>query len=443
LPVKNCRGVGTTLEGLNINPVAFDLLFEQPWHKDAKVNLDTWINDYADRRAGRADPAVRKAWSILQAEIFTDDPDGLWGRQNFLQTVPSLQNPNKVPMPERQAALVSVVDSLLAADTASRTADGYQYDLVNLTRQTLGNATFIIGKRLMAAADRKDLAAFRKEATHLLELGEDINMLLGTRHEWLMGRWIADARAWAATPAEADYYEHNAREILTTWHKAGGGLSDYARREWNGLFNTYYMGRWREFLQRVDQSLENTTPFDAPAYHQWRVAADDRWVDTTQSAFPVRPAGDPSEIATQLMAKYRADLVVPAPEILPATEGLLTTPAWSPQSFSGKGPQRLTLDASALIRNAGAYLVTFRYLKGDSSLTIQNVSIQQGGRELAADAHNGSTGNQHKNNTYRLNVKKLHPDQPVTLIMTVEPESSNDTTGVIEIRRKEELSTQP
>ncbi len=32
LPVANCLGIGTTLEGLNINPVAFDLLFEQPWH---------------------------------------------------------------------------------------------------------------------------------------------------------------------------------------------------------------------------------------------------------------------------------------------------------------------------------------------------------------------------------------------------------------------------
>ena len=226
LPVENCRGIGTTLEGLNINPVAFDLLFEQVWHKNSKVNLNAWLDSYADRRAGRADPAVRMAWQILQKEIFTDDPDGFWGRQNFLQTTPVLQSSNKISQPEQQAALVSVVDALLAAEPASRSADGYQYDLVNLTRQALGNATFIVGKRLMAAAASKDLAAFRKESARLLELGEDINTLLGTRHEWLMGRWISDARAWAATPVEADYSEHNAREILTTWHEPGGGLSD-------------------------------------------------------------------------------------------------------------------------------------------------------------------------------------------------------------------------
>ncbi len=331
LPVENCRGIGTTLEGLNINPVAFDLLFEQVWHKNSKVNLNAWLDAYADRRAGRADPAVRMAWQILQKEIFTDDPDGFWGRQNFLQTTPVLQSSNKISRPEHQAALVSVVDALLAAEPDSRSADGYRYDLVNLTRQALGNATFIVGKRLMAAAASKDLAAFRKESARLLELGEDINTLLGTRHEWLMGRWIADARAWAATPAEADYYEHNAREILTTWHEPGGGLSDYARREWNGLFNTYYMGRWREFIQRVDHALETTTPFDATEYHQWRVQADGQWVQTTGSNFPDHPVGDAVKIATSLMAKYRADLRVPAA----VAEPVMETEAKSSSDTSG------------------------------------------------------------------------------------------------------------
>ena len=271
------------------------------------------------------------AWQILQKEIFTDDPDGFWGRKNFLQTTPVLQSSNKISRPEHQAALVSVVDALLAAEPDSRSADGYRYDLVNLTRQALGNATFIVGKRLMAAAASKDLAAFRKESARLLELGEDINTLLGTRHEWLMGRWIADARAWAATPAEADYYEHNAREILTTWHEPGGGLSDYARREWNGLFNTYYMGRWREFIQRVDHALETTTPFDATEYHQWRVQADGQWVQTTGSNFPDHPVGDAVKIATSLMAKYRADLRVPAA----VAEPVMETEAKSSSDTSG------------------------------------------------------------------------------------------------------------
>ncbi len=65
--------------------------------------------------------------------------------------------------------------------------------------------------------------------------------LTGTRHEFLLGPWIRDARAWGATPEEADYYEADARRIVTEW---GGGLRDYARREWNGLLRDYYYPRW-------------------------------------------------------------------------------------------------------------------------------------------------------------------------------------------------------
>lgn len=444
LPVPNCRGIGTTLEGLNINPVAYDLLFELPWHQGAKVELPPWLDAYADRRAGRIDPAVRKAWTILREQIFTDEADGLWGRNNFLQTVPNLgAGAGKVTVPVRQAELVSVVDTLLQADPASRQADGYRYDLVNLTRQALGNATYVVGKRVLAAASRKDLPAFRREAARLLELGEDIDSLLGTRHEWLLGRWIADARAWAADPAEADYYEHNAREILTTWHEAGGGLSDYARREWNGLFRTYYMDRWREFIQRVDHSLESGTPFDAAAYQQWRVAADGNWVKATGGGFAVTPQGDPFETASRLMAKYRADLVVPAPETRARTEARLATAAWSPAAFSDAEAHRWTLDASPWLKTPGNYLVTFRYRKGSSALTIRKVAVVQDGRELAADTHDGWTGDQNQNNTYQLKARTLQPDKPVSLVMEVEPASGADSSGDIEIRREDPDTANP
>ena len=59
MTVKNCLGVGSTLEGLTVNPVAYDLLLEQPWHQDAAVDLTSWVADYATRRAGRADSAAR------------------------------------------------------------------------------------------------------------------------------------------------------------------------------------------------------------------------------------------------------------------------------------------------------------------------------------------------------------------------------------------------
>ena len=85
--------------------------------------------------------------------------------------------------------------------------------------------------------------------------------------------------------------------------------------------------------------------------------------------------------------------------------------------------------------DTGPHLVTFRYREGSSALTIHKVSVMQDGHELATDTHDGSTGHQHRNNIYQLKVRGLQPGKPVTLVMEVEPTSSNETTGDIEIRR--------
>jgi alpha-N-acetylglucosaminidase len=312
MPIENCLGIGSTLEGLNINPIAYDLLFEQPWHKQAKVNLNDWVVSYATRRAGRPDPAVIEAWQILYKNILIDTPDGLWGRSILLQAVPKYELGKigtESGLPVKQIYLMAAVTKLLEADPVCRMADGYQFDVVNLTRQALGNCAAVITRRMMRAVVAKDLSAFRHESALLLQLGRDIDTLIGTRHEFLLGRWIADARAWGTTLAEKTYYERNARQILTTWHLPGGGLNDYADRQWNGLMRTYYLGRWKEFLKRLDASLADNTPFDQNAYHQWRVKFDGDWVNSTSEKFSEMPHGDPFKTAKKLFEKYDGELV--------------------------------------------------------------------------------------------------------------------------------------
>ena len=58
----------------------------------------------------------------------------------------------------------------------------------------------------------------------------------------MLGPWIADARALGTTPAEKDYYERQARTILSIW--GGPVLNDYANRMWGGLVKDYYDSLW-------------------------------------------------------------------------------------------------------------------------------------------------------------------------------------------------------
>ena len=108
--------MGSTLEGLSVNPIAYDLLLEQPWHATAAVDLKQWVADYATRRAGRADAAVLHAWEILAEKVLLDQ------------------------------------------------AVGYQFDLVNLTRQALSNLAAIVQARMVVAAEAKDLTGESRTA---------------------------------------------------------------------------------------------------------------------------------------------------------------------------------------------------------------------------------------------------------------------------------------
>ena len=81
-------------------------------------------------------------------------------------------------------------------------------------------------------------------------------------------KWIEDARSWGTTPEEKDYFERDARNILTTWGDRGSGLTDYACRSYDGLIETYYKPRWEMFFEAVNAALDKGEPFDAEAFRQ-------------------------------------------------------------------------------------------------------------------------------------------------------------------------------
>ncbi|HEX5790901.1 MAG TPA: alpha-N-acetylglucosaminidase [Luteolibacter sp.] len=312
LKVNNCIGVGSTLEGLNVNPIAYDLVLEQPWHTDGGVTMEDWVKAYATRRAGRPDAAVIAAWQQLASRVLLDTGVGIWGHGIAFQAQPSITLPpwgfTNPENPYQNKDLVLAIDKLLEADPACRMADGYQFDLVNLVRQALGNCTLPLYQAMIKAIQDKDLAAFQKASGRFMEIGADLDVLLATRHEFLLGTWISDARKWGATPSEQDYYERNARQIISTWHSAGGHLSDYANRQLSGMLSSYYAPRWQKFIDLAAAGLAAGKPVDMASYNRWRGTFDGTWANTTSQAFAAKPQGDPCATAERLFRKYRQEM---------------------------------------------------------------------------------------------------------------------------------------
>ena len=67
---KTLRGVGATPEGIENNPVMFELLYELPWREE-RFSPDEWLQTYLKARYGNdLSPEVAEAWRALEHTVY-------------------------------------------------------------------------------------------------------------------------------------------------------------------------------------------------------------------------------------------------------------------------------------------------------------------------------------------------------------------------------------
>ena len=181
--------------------------------------------------------------------------------------------------------------------------DGFRFDLINVTRQALVNSGAFLHSCAMSAYHEKDRAGFAAASGEFLQWFRDVDALLATRKEFLLGAWLEDAKRWGTAEEEKRTREWNARNVITLWGDRNSGLHDYARREWSGLVAGFYLPRWKLFLDRLDQSLVAGTPFDGKVFGEEVCRQEEAWTHGRE-AYPAEPAGDSVAIARRLLEKY-------------------------------------------------------------------------------------------------------------------------------------------
>ena len=176
--------------------------------------------------------------------------------------------------------------------------------MTNIYRELLFSLTHRFINNLSVAYQTKDTQKFNEASAILLKLLDDLNDITGTNENFLLGKWIQDARSWGATEQEQDYYEWNARTIVTIWQPyPDGGLRDYAGKQWNGLFSGYYKPRWELFIDHLRQSLDTKRPFDPKQYDKEVREMDYKWTKSTD-AYPSTVTGDAVWVAKRLQKEY-------------------------------------------------------------------------------------------------------------------------------------------
>ena len=157
-----------------------------------------------------------------------------------------------------------------------------------------------------AAYEKGDTAELAARKQELLGTFDTLEELLGSQPYFLVGKWIADARSWGADATEADYFESNARNLLTTWGDRGNLLTDYADRSWAGLVGTYYKGRWEMFFKAVDEAMAAGEKLEGERFDTLLEAMKDfeyAWWSERPGTFASKPVGNPVELVRTVFDK--------------------------------------------------------------------------------------------------------------------------------------------
>ena len=372
----NLVGYGMAPEGLENNETVYELICDAGWNAK-KIDVTEWLRNYSLCRYGKVTDEVMEYWKGLQQSVygsFTDHPRYNWqfrpgtvrrgsinANESFYQGIEHLES----TIPEmKQSSLFGV-------------------DMVEMTVQYLGGKMEILAQAIdLAFQNGDDDKAIAMEAEFEdLMLGAD--RLLCSHPTLRLENWLGYARNWGSTPELKNYYEKNARRIVTIW---GPPVDDYSARIWSGLIRDYYLPRWKHFFvtKRTGKAFDMA---------EWERA----WVEEKHGLSEVEPYDDVLRACSDLMA--RAKLIDHS--LLKALNGEQLG-SWSPADLTNEWKEVMwNVPVSKLSSLKG---VRFQYTRGGNKLEIAEVILEMDGVEVCKVEQRGFAGRDNLNNTYFLNI---------------------------------------
>lgn len=322
----NVIGTGMFMEGIEQNPVIYDLQFEM-LTADKPADIELWLENYILRRYGTTNDTLRQVWNILLETCYCEE-----GYEENRVGSCLASRPNLMPIMTGPCCYTEVyydtkkfekaVKLFASLSDELRECDAYQYDLCDMVRQALSNRFYTNQLEFKKAYLRlfRDKKTLKALADTQLELLLDLDKLLSHRSEMSLSRWINDAHALATDEEERRYFDLNARTQITLWGDIDTDttqLFDYAWKEWSGLIREYYYPRWSLFYSEIIDAVEkhrhpiliNKNGFaQRSVYKKYSIGKkldkfELSWVKK-YSEYPPAATTDVTEAAKELIDKY-------------------------------------------------------------------------------------------------------------------------------------------
>ncbi|KAL5674845.1 hypothetical protein ACJX0J_010976, partial [Zea mays] len=242
-------GVGMSMEGIEQNPIVYDLMSEMAFHH-RQVDLQVWVKTYPTRRYGKPVKGLQDAWWILYRTLYncTDGkndknrdvivafPDvepfviatpGLHvNTRQMYSTVPSKNYIRKDVSSDAYEhphlwydtnAVIHALELFLQHGDEVSDSNTFRYDLVDLTRQVLAKYANDVFLKIIESYKSNNMNQVTILCQHFLSLVNDLDTLLSSHEGFLLGPWLESAKGLARNSEQEIQYEWNARTQITMW----------------------------------------------------------------------------------------------------------------------------------------------------------------------------------------------------------------------------------
>lgn len=273
-------GIGSTLEGLDVQQFPYEYILDKAW--DEGLSDSVYVARLARRHVGRESMPARVAWWALARDVFVHTAYTRGPQFNFVPVMGQRSKWSRDQIYYRPDRMVQAWLALLQQSDVTR--DAMTIDMIAAGREVLG----LVFARAKAAFDdaylQRNQAQLRRQGQLMLDVINDADTLAAHHPYCTVQKWIELARDYGDTPQLKDYYEMNARRLVTTW---GGDLDDYANRSWAGLMGEYYHHRWAMYVDEVMRCVERGEEFDQKAFDERLTDYEQAWaVSTAPIALP-------------------------------------------------------------------------------------------------------------------------------------------------------------
>lgn len=280
----NLVGYGMAPEGLENNEVIYELICDAGWSTE-KIDVDEWLRNYSLCRYGKVTDGLMKFWKGLQESVygsFTDHPRYNW------QFRPGTVRRGSI---RANDAFYRGIEALAATIPVMKDSPLFVVDMIEMTVQYLGGKIELLVQAIDRAYQDGDIGKAAEMEVEFEALMSGADRLLCSHPTLRLENWLAYARNWGDTPVLKDYYEKNARRIVTIW---GPPVDDYSARIWSGLLRDYYLPRWKHYFaaKRTGQD------FDWAAWER-------DWVEEKRGLSETEPYSDVLSGCVELMERAK------------------------------------------------------------------------------------------------------------------------------------------